>query len=58
MAAIWGLAGEKGIFKTGVSASAKCIVVCGDCGHFMLFATVDELQEMRSKWDQLTPATK
>jgi hypothetical protein len=51
----WDLVGETGWFKNRAAVMAQRVVMCGDCGYFMIFATQEALQRVRDQWSLLVP---
>lgn len=50
----WKLSGESGWFSSTASTRATRVVVCADCGYFLLFARPEDLDEVRTRLAQLT----
>ena len=51
--AYWQVSGESGWFKSGVVCRGRTVIMCGDCGYFMLFADPATLADALAKWAQL-----
>ncbi len=55
--AAWADASKTGFIRTGIACTADRVVVCGDCGYFLLFASPAALRSLHEHWNQLVPAT-